>query len=379
MTRSLRLILIALCVAFAAPAATRAATRMPIGFFDDASFRWSDSRQQNLQDAATVGATVIHTDASWSQIAPKRPTNALNGDDPAYRLGDLDELVANAQTNGLRVMIDISGTPRWANGGQTQNHMPRHVSDLTTFARMLATRYNGRTGHGKVSMWAVWNEPNLSLFLTPQYVGKKIVSPDEYVKLYRAAYAGIKKGNPTAQVAIGETSPLGRDHPTSKSGQGQSVAPGTFARLVARTKGLKFTAWAHHPYPTSLSAKPLEKVRYPNVSLSQLPTFEKQLNSTFHRNVPIWITEYGHETKPAEPHGVSYATQAAYVKQALRYARDDTHVRMFIWFTLRDSATNPWQSGLEQPNGAHKPAFAAFSAVARLISGRSTTSAHGNP
>jgi beta-xylosidase len=86
----------------------------------------------------------------------------------------------------------------------------------------------------------------------------------------------------------------------------------------------------------------------------------------------IWITEYGHETKPAEPHGVTYAKQAAYAKQALQFARADKQVRMFIWFTFRDSATNPWQSGLEQPSGAHKPAFATFSALARLISGRST-------
>ncbi|HEX4527166.1 MAG TPA: DUF5722 domain-containing protein [Gaiellaceae bacterium] len=372
MTRSLRLLFIALGIVLVAPAAARSATHMPIGFYDDASFRWSDSRHENLQEAASAGATVIHTTASWAQIAPTRPASASNGNDPAYRLGDLDELVANASTNGMRVLIDVSGTPRWANGGKTPNHMPRRLSDLTTFTKMLATRYNGRQGHGTVSMWAVWNEPNLSLFLTPQYSGKKIVSADEYAKLYRAAYAGIKAGNASAQVAIGETSPLGRDHPTGIGGQGQSVAPGTFARLLARQTGLKFSAWAHHPYPTSLSAKPLEKVRYPNVSLSQLPTFEKQLNSTFHRNVPIWITEYGHETKPAEPHGVTYATQAAYAKQALQYVRADKQVRMFIWFTFRDSATNPWQSGLEQPSGAHKPAFAAFSALARLISGRST-------
>jgi hypothetical protein len=370
MTRSLRLLLIAFCVTLVVPVAAQSATRMPVGFFDDATFRWSDSRQANLQGAADAGATVILTTATWAQIASKRPANASNSNDPAYRLADLDELVANAQADGLRLVVDITGTPRWANGNKTPNHMPRRLSDLTTFSRMLATRYNGHHGHGTISMWVVWNEPNLSLFLTPQYSGKKIVSTDAYAKLYRAAYAGIKKGNPKAQVAIGNTSPLGRDHPTKLQGQGQSVAPGTFARLIARQKGLKFSAWAHHPYPTSLSAKPLEKVRYPNVSLSQLPTFEKQLNATFHRSVPIWITEYGHETKPAEPHGVTYATQAAYAKQALRIARADKRVRMFVWFTFRDSATNPWQSGLEKPNGAHKPAFAAFSALAHLISGR---------
>src|SRR6266404_4282545 len=136
MTRTTRLLLIAFCATLVAPVAAHSATHMPVGFFDDASFRWADNRQANLEQAAAAGATVIHTSANWAQIAPKRPAAASNIDDPAYRLGDLDELVANAQTYGLRVLIDITGTPRWANGNKTPNHMPLRLSDLSTFTRM---------------------------------------------------------------------------------------------------------------------------------------------------------------------------------------------------------------------------------------------------
>ena len=103
--------------------------------------------------------------------------------------------------------------------------MPKRLTDLTTFAKMLATRYNGHHGFGNVGLWSVWNEPNLQLFLTPQFSGTKIVSPAEYANLYKAAYNGIKAGNKLAQVAIGETSNLGRDKPTALAGQGQSVRP----------------------------------------------------------------------------------------------------------------------------------------------------------
>jgi hypothetical protein len=348
-----------------------AATRMPIGFFDDISFRYSPDADTNMAAAAAAGASVIHTSASWPQLAPTRPHNALNGNDPAYHLTDLDTLVRQASKAGLRVMIDITGSPKWANGNQTPNHMPKRLADLTNFARMLATRYNGRTpGMGVVNLWSIWNEPNLQQFLTPQYNAKgKIVSPANYAKLYKAAYAGIKKGNRAAQVAIGETSAQGRDKP-SKGGSSETVSPGNFAKLLGKVKGLKFDAWAHHPYPTSPGARPLEKVRYPNVTLSQLATFEKTLRSAFHkREVPIWITEYGHETKPGEPKGVSYSKQAAYAKQALNYAKANPDVQMFVWFTFRDNEGNPWQSGLEQPSGAHKPSYGAFSSVAKLIDG----------
>jgi hypothetical protein len=365
MRRLLILALLVPCAVFAAGA--RAATQMPIGFFDDPSFRWSPDRQQNLVDAAAEGASVVHTTATWASIAPTRPANATNGDDPAYRLDDLDELVGNATKDGIRVMINITGTPKWANGNATPNHMPKHLADLQAFARMLATRYNGRTGHGAVSLYSVWNEPNLGLFLEPQFSGKKIVGPANYAKLYKAAYAGIKAGNPLARVAIGETSARGRDKPLK--GVSDSIAPGTFAQLLAKVKGLKFDAWAHHPYPTAPNLPPMQRVKFPNVTLSTLPTFEKDLKKWFHRTVPVWITEYGHETKPGEPRGVSNAVQAKYARQALTIARKDPNVQMFIWFTFRDSAGNPWQSGLMAPSGAEKAAYTPFGALARLIDG----------
>jgi hypothetical protein len=389
--RAARIAFIVLVALVAVPVAT-AATRMPVGFYDDSSFRFSPDRDQNLQDAAATGASVIHTSANWAAIAPTRPADARDGDDPAYKLGDLDELVFQSGLYGLRVMIDITGTPKWANGGKSPNNLPKKMSDLTAFSRMLATRYNGHTGHGSVSLYAIWNEPNLQLFLTPQFSnvktvatfkrvkGKrvkvkkltfKVVGPANYGKLVKAAYAGIKAGNPLAKVAVGETSARGRDKPLN--GHSDSLAPGTFAKYLGKVKGLRFDAWAHHPYPTRADLPPLQKVRYPNVTLSTLPNFEKDLKKAFHRTVPIWITEYGHETKPGERHGVTYAKQAAYAKQALGVAKKDPNVQMFIWFVFRDSKGNPWQSGLELPSGAHKPAYSAFGAVARLIDGEASS------
>jgi hypothetical protein len=394
-----RFALLALIALLAAPAAAvHAAQKMPIGFFDDPTFRWSPNRADNLRQASVAGASVIHTTASWAGIAPTKPANPANGDDPAYKLADLDELVFQSGIYGLRVMIDINGTPKWANGGKAPNVMPKRLSDLTTFAKMLSNRYNGRQGHGTVALWSVWNEPNLQLFLTPQFSpsrtvtavktvkGKRvkykktvftIVGPANYAKLYKAAYAGIKSGNSLAKVAIGETSARGRDKPLG--GVSASLAPGTFAKYLAKVHGLKFDAWAHHPYPTSPNLPPLQKVRYPNVTLSTLPTFEKDLKKYFHRSVPVWITEYGHETKPPDPHGVSYALQAKYAVQALTIAKNDPNVQMFIWFVFHDSSGNPWQSGLYTSGGAQKPAYDPFGALARLIDGTMTTIKAGSP
>src|SRR5215213_4586896 len=269
--RPVRLVLLALVALLVAPAATvSAAPRLQIGFYDDPSFRWSGSVQQNLASARAAGGSIVHTTAEWSQIAPTRPRVPLDPDDKAYRLSDLDALVRDSARYGQQVMINISGAPRWANGGKPSNHAPTSLSSLTTFARMLATRYSGKNpGLGSVSKWSVWNEPNLDLFLTPQFSGTKIVSPGIYAKIYDAAYKGIKVGNPLAKVAVGETSNRGRDKPLK--GVSGSVAPATFARLLAQaTPKIRFDAWATHPYPTYPSIGPTQKVAWPNVTMTRL-------------------------------------------------------------------------------------------------------------
>ena len=91
--------------------------------------------------------------------------------------------------------------------------MPRRVADFTSFARAVASRYSGRfKGFPFVRFWSVWNEPNLQHFLSPQFDSTgRSVAPANYAKLAAAAYTGIKAGNRSAQVAIGETAPRGSD------------------------------------------------------------------------------------------------------------------------------------------------------------------------
>ena len=122
--------------------------RMPVGFFDDPSFRWSKDDNGNLHAAAAAHASIIYTLANWAKIAPTRPKNPLSGHDKAYHLADLDALVRTAGRYDLQVMITINGTPPWANGNQSPNHAPLNMEWLTEFAQMLAHRYDGANGIG---------------------------------------------------------------------------------------------------------------------------------------------------------------------------------------------------------------------------------------
>ena len=377
--RPLRFALFALLGLMLLPvAAVKAAPKMPIGFYDDPSFRWANEKviPANLLAAEKAHSSIIHALADWRQIAPTRPKNPLDGDDPAYNLSDMDALVRTAPRYNQQVYITISGTPAWANGGKTTNHPPRNLNDLTQFAHMLAARYNGKQiGFGAVTRWAVWNEPNLALFLTPQFgPGGKIVAPAEYAKLYIAAYTGIKAGNPKALVAAGEVSNRGHNRPTG--GVSDSTAPATFAHLVSvANPKLPFAAWSIHPYPSTYRLGPNQRVSYPNVGLTNISKLGDSLRQWFHRRVPIWVTEWGEQTAPecvvrCEGGGISHTQQARDVKAALQLAQANPYVEMFIWFIFRDSSSNTWFSWLENRAGAQKPAYSAFAAAAKPVDGQ---------
>jgi len=355
-------------LALALPAAATTADRMLVGFQDDPSFRWLDTRDDNLTTASQTGSSIVRTTVYWNRIAPTRPSVASNPFDTAYQFQDLDDFVRNATLRGMTVQMAIWGTPGWANGGKGPNYAPTSLADLQNFARALAARYSGRyPGYPFVGFFSIWNEPNLQQFLAPTYDSHgKPESPRIYAGLARAGYAGIKAGNPKALVAIGETSPRGRLGPTKQQGIQQTLAPGLFAQLVSQVRPkVRFDAWAHHPY-SDLGASPTQKVRFPNVDLVQIPTFGRDLDKWFGRHgTPIWITEYGFQTKPGQPKGVTLAQQAAYLKQSLALVGSYPNVQMFIWFIFRDEPVSAWHSGLLTETAGKKPAFSTFASAAR--------------
>jgi hypothetical protein len=368
--RHLPLIAAILVAAVLAPVAA-SADRMWVGFHDDPMFRFDADRVGEIERATSTNhASILRTLVTWSNVAPEKPANAANPFDPAYKFDDLDELVRNAQVQNAEVLMTIWGTPKWANGGKTPNFLPTSTSSFQNFTKALASRYSGRfAGFPFVRFYGIWNESNLGQFLSPQFNSKgQIVSPAAYAKLAAAGYAGIKAGSPKALVAIGETSSNGRNK--RKAGSTDSVRPGTFAQGVAKAnKRLKFDAWAQHPYPVPVNQKPTQKVLWPNVSLSSFPRFETSLDTWFGRkNIPVWITEYGNETRPGEPAGVTEAQQASYVTQAINLAKKDPRVPMFVWFVMRDSTGSLWQSGIYRQTGASKPAQPRFASAAAPLS-----------
>ncbi len=231
MRRTVRLVVVLSALAALLAPAALAGERMWVGFHDDPSFRWVNDRQQRVAGAAGLNADIIRLLVQWNLVAKTRPTTATDPFDPAYEFSDIDEAVRAAQENDQEVILTISGTPKWANGGKSPNVMPTRVSDFTSFARAIASRYSGRfVGYPYVRFWSVWNEPNLQLFLSPQFDSQgRSVAPANYAKLAAAAYAGIKAGNP-------QGARLSRRDLGARQRQGQRPAPDALAGQVRRAR-----------------------------------------------------------------------------------------------------------------------------------------------
>lgn len=365
----LRLLLPVLAAAGLAAASAHAAAAAPrtgpvlLGFEDEASFLWSGARFANLDRAASAHARIIRVTADWAQLAPSRPHAPASPRDPAYRFNGLDDLIWQAELRGMQVLLTIWGTPRWASASRKQNAAPR-PADIGAFCHAIGTRYNGRSGYPPVSYFTVWNEPNLDQFLHPQFSASgKDVAPRLYAGMARACYAGVKSGNPHALVALGETSPRGHDHPVA--GSQASHSPGRFMQLVAAVRPrVPLDAWAHHPYPDGFVGPPTSHFRWPNVGIADLSSFESALVRSFGRRVPLWVTEFGYQTRPERSGALSYSRQATYLSRAIDAALAVPDVSMFVWYVFRDTPNQRWQSGLVGSGGRAKPSLKAFTALA---------------
>ena len=220
MRSTVRVLVIAcLAAAVLVPAAT-AADRMWVGFQDDPMFRWNPQRMEAMDRARGNDARIVRTVVDWSQVAPDqarerdrsvrprlqvRRHRRARAERAAARHGGPDHALGHAEVGERRPSRRRSSR--------------RNMSDFQNFARAIASRYSGRfTGYPYVRFFSIWNESNLATFLRPQFdkSGPDRLGAERTPARQGRATPGIKQGNRSALVAIGETSSHGRDHPQER-------------------------------------------------------------------------------------------------------------------------------------------------------------------
>lgn len=372
MRRPIALTLVTAALALAVGAVP--ATPLVIGIQDDRLAQTQVDPSPRVDAAAATGARMIRVDLRWDQVAPRRPAAAADPADPAYDWSHYDAVVLAARAKGLRPLMVIWGTPPWAADPSAPpssfpafSTRPRRPADVGDFAAAAARRYAPRG----VMDWESWNEPNIPLFLRPQYVRRGNrwvpVSPRTYAAIARSVYRAIKAVSPRARVAGGVTAPTGDLDPQACPVQPDCrIRPQDFARLL-NARGLRppMDAWSHHPYPLR---RPSDRTP-PNrayVDLYNLDTLFRALDGTYLRGKPVWLTEFGFATRRTSqyPFYVTPAEQARYMADAFRRMRATPRVKVFVWYLLQDHPD--WASGVLDVAGNRKPSYRVFRRQALL-------------
>lgn len=334
---------------------------------------------ERMHDA---GATVARINVPWAQVAPGRrrqPSGFRPADpaDPAYTWSSIDDQVKLAVEHRLKPLLTVFDAPLWAQkdephptsmGPYSIGSWRPEPAPLEAFAHAVATRYGGSfAGLPRVRYWEVWDEPNLSQYLSPQLEDGKLVSPDIYRGLVNSFAAGVHGVHADNIVAAGSLSAFSFLTPYGRLG----IAPMVFMRrLLCMSAGaspkptcnqtVSFDAWSHHPWtsggPTHHAS---EK---DDVSLGDLHEMHRLLDAAIQAGhvrsrVPVqfWITEFGWDTRPPDPHpeAAPIALQSRWVAETL-YRAWKEGVSLFTWLVLWDRPypASALQSGLYSLNGA---------------------------
>ena len=293
----------------------------------------------------------------------------------------------------------VGGSPGGGGGGGT---LP--LPKTNTPADAVVAQANGEqpirpaqagTTLPRVARWSAWNEPNQGSWLTPQYTGSSKRPVPASARIYRGlVYAMLDglaaSGHADDQTMIGETAPFGRTggnlatrHRAPLSfyrdllcinSRGSAISTsslgckGTFRRLPA--------AVSHHPYARAAAGSPTSRGASSDLPLAQIRNLYRVLDQGANRKrigkgAPVFFTEYGVQTKPPDPFGVSFGTQARYINQADWMAYRDSRVRAVSQYELNDPPErDQFNTGLRETNGNAKPSLAAYRLPIWVSTGR---------
>jgi hypothetical protein len=351
-----------------------------VGVVDDALAQRDPSfaqAQVDLSRNARFDAAMVS--ATWKR-GQRRP--------PADLVGALRNVAAATSRDHMRLFVMVwHGLAR---------DTPRNASERAAFAEFAAGLVKALPS---VHAVVVGNEPNLSTFWKPQFgASGRDLAAVAYTDLLARTYDAIKEADDRVIVLGGALSPRGADR---SHGSRPTHSPTAFIRDLGaayRASGRDrplMDGFAIHPYMQFSRASPSEKhSANTSITIADYPKLVALLDEAFRgtaqrgARLPVYYTEFGVQTtvppakrsfysdpeSPGRADSVSFATQAAYYRQALALAYCQPTVKgLFIFHTFDEGDYAGWQSGLYFADRTPKPSLDGFrQAVADLRAGKLT-------
>lgn len=336
-----------------------------------------------LDEMRDLDADIVKIPLSWRNVAPRPTSRSKPGSDladpdsyPAGAWAIADRAVLGASLRGLKVWIMLTApAPRWAVAREDKAAPGTTQPDPEDYAEFAAA---AGSHFASVKYWSIWNEPNLSLFLRPQFKNGMAVSAIHYRKLYRAGQAALSSvGHAGDTILFGEILPRA---PLPRRANG-TVPPliwlreffclddelKPFSGAEARRHGcngfksIKTSGFAYHPYTTPDG--PLWKDPRPDSAMIQhLGRVYKVLDAASRarrvnsRRLKVFSSEFGFQSNPPDRAMIPIGLIPLYLNVSEYMSFKDRRMATYSQYLLIDDvAAEAFQSGLRFSDGSPKP------------------------
>ena len=399
MTSPIRMALacaLAICALLAA-ATTASASRDQLTMLqDDPSLLDEDRRDATLDEWKALGVDIVKLRLNWRDISPAdKPADP--SDPAAYKPAEwqrYDAAIRGANERGMRVFIMLGGhAPPWASEPSPKDY-PNGVHQpdpalFRQFVQAAGTRYSGTytvSGAGysdpnplpRVTIWSVWNEPNLVQWLSPQKD-----APEIYRNLLYGGFDGLSdSGHGGDTLLYGELVPFG-------AAKNKRTRPLMFLREVAcvdrryrpytgsraRSRGcenfraLPGAGLAHHPYTLAGGPHVNSSPNRDDASLDKLSRLASTLDKLTRKKrfasqsrQAVWLTEFGYQTDPPDPNQTPIRKVPGFMGESEYMTFRNNRIVAWSQYPFTDdpvasSGTNRhggFQSGIKTENGRPK-------------------------
>lgn len=208
---------------------------------------------------AEAGATSVRQAASWREI------EAVKGN---YDWSQVESTLQYCRKYPqIRPYLLVVNTPGWARADGQPSHLPpvpSAIPDWKNFCRALAEHYRGFVNH-----YEIWNEQNGFGWEVPPYN-----QFDKYLPILRAAYEGLKEGNPDCVVSLGGLDDAAGNSPIFTKGSYD-------LKLKDYGNTTMWDAFGDHPYGDTKSM------------MAKLRAIKGIAAGYGDGDLELWLTEYG--------------------------------------------------------------------------------------
>lgn len=312
----------------------------------------------SCNQTSPYGFTTIHADSSLVTVYKQLNVcwvryqyhwDKIERQPNVYTWTDVDTAIATMNAAHIYVDFAIQYAPTW-DLVQSCFGTPYLTgpSQMAQFATALATRYDGKHGHGKISSYEIGNEEYDQHFSGNPATSEQCRQASNYGPVLKAGYQAIKAVSPDATV-------------------------GMFGQWYRNINHIQkfFTdlyTGGYGPYMDYMNFHFYNGGQDPSVSHGSVPSFDLWWQTmhdiaTQHgfANKPIWVTEVGWPTHqdnhPEQP--VTPQVQAQYLQYIMDQAEKSNAVQKVFWFTINygDQADN-----IAPPSGP-LPAFHTYQQI----------------